>query len=66
MAALVCFLRMWKQMEINFMWHIMQHSLKILPLSGVTELKSVFDADPLLKFPQLREGACESVKFVRL
>lgn len=59
-AALVYFLGIWKQMEINFVWQILQHSLVILPLSGAYRIEICFWcwSMGLLKFPCLRERAC--------
>lgn len=50
------------------MWHIMQHSPEILPLSGGYRLEIHFGCGSmaLLKFPRRREGVCESVKLVRV
>lgn len=58
-AALVYFIGIWKQMEINFVWQILQHSLEILPLSGAYRIEICFWcwSMGLLKFPCLRERA---------
>lgn len=61
-ATSVYFLGTWKQMEINFVWQILQHTLKILPLSGAYRIEICFWCCSARDFSNFHARGRERVK----